>query len=96
MVDALAREEAAVDEGPASADRTRAHVGDDRRGGAEPVVEEALEGGNMGVEVDTEHARSGVMWDVGEIHRAVVFRLTMTIQSKDGDASSRVVQAPCL
>lgn len=57
MVGALAKGAAAVDEDPASAHRTRVHVGDDRRDGAGPALEEALQDGSMDVEADMDHAR---------------------------------------
>lgn len=56
-VGALVKGVAAVDEDPASAHRTRAHVGDGRRDGAGPVLEEALEDESMDVEADMDHAR---------------------------------------
>lgn len=56
-VGALAKGAVAVDEDPASAHRTRAHVGDGRRGGAGLALEEGLEDGSMDVEADMDHAR---------------------------------------
>ena len=58
--------EAVVDDDPASAHRTRAHVGDGLRDGDGPALEEeAPEDGNtdavdaVGVEDGTERARAG-------------------------------------
>ncbi len=53
--------EAAVDEDPAWAHRTRVHVDDDRRDGAGPALEEDPQDASMDVEADMEHARSGVL-----------------------------------